>query len=74
MAHPRFHKRTLSTAFIAEAVHQTFVLASNTGMKDAFVPRLAEALAKLKPFFDRRNGTVTVGNAFPVTGGAAAML
>jgi acetyl-CoA acyltransferase len=33
-----------------------------------------EALAKLKPFFDRRNGTVTVGNACPVTDGAAAML
>jgi acetyl-CoA acyltransferase len=33
-----------------------------------------EALAKLKPFFDRRNGTVTVGNSCPVTDGAAAML
>jgi acetyl-CoA C-acetyltransferase/acetyl-CoA acyltransferase len=33
-----------------------------------------EQLAKLKPFFDRRNGTVTVGNACPVTDGAAAML
>jgi acetyl-CoA acyltransferase len=33
-----------------------------------------EALAKLRPFFDRRNGTVTVGNACPVTDGAAAML
>ncbi len=33
-----------------------------------------EQLAKLKPFFDRRNGTVTVGNACPITDGAAAML
>jgi acetyl-CoA acetyltransferase family protein len=33
-----------------------------------------EALAKLKPFFDRRNGTVTVGNACPVTDGAVALL
>jgi acetyl-CoA acyltransferase len=33
-----------------------------------------EALAKLRPFFDRRNGTVTVGNSCPVTDGAAAML
>ena len=33
-----------------------------------------EALAKLKPYFDRRNGTVTVGNACSVTDGAAALL
>lgn len=33
-----------------------------------------EALAKLKPIFDRRDGTVTVGNACQVTDGAAAML
>ena len=33
-----------------------------------------EALAKLKPYFDRDNGTVTVGNACPVTDGAAAMI
>jgi acetyl-CoA acetyltransferase family protein len=33
-----------------------------------------EALAKLKPFFDRRNGTVTVGNSCPVTDGAVALL
>jgi acetyl-CoA acyltransferase len=33
-----------------------------------------EQLAKLKPFFDRRHGTVTVGNSCPVTDGAAAVL
>ncbi len=33
-----------------------------------------EQLAKLRPFFDRRHGTVTVGNACPVTDGAAAVL
>jgi acetyl-CoA acetyltransferase family protein len=33
-----------------------------------------EALAKLKPFFDRKNGTVTVGNSCPVTDGAVALL
>ncbi|MFM8558317.1 MAG: acetyl-CoA C-acyltransferase [bacterium] len=32
------------------------------------------ALAKLKPSFDRRNGTVTVGNACQVTDGAVALL
>jgi acetyl-CoA acetyltransferase family protein len=33
-----------------------------------------EALARLAPFFDRRNGTVTVGNSCQVTDGAAALL
>ncbi len=33
-----------------------------------------EALAKLKPYFDRKNGTVTVGNSCQVTDGAAALL
>ncbi len=32
------------------------------------------ALAKLRPYFDRRNGTVTVGNSCPVTDGAVALL
>jgi acetyl-CoA acyltransferase len=32
-----------------------------------------EALAKLKPYFDRRYGTVTVGNSCPITDGAAAI-
>lgn len=29
-----------------------------------------EALAKLKPFFEKKHGTVTVGNACPITDGA----
>lgn len=33
-----------------------------------------EALAKLKPIFDRKNGTVTAGNACPITDGAAMVL
>ncbi len=33
-----------------------------------------EQLAKLKPFFDRKFGTVTVANACPITDGAAAVL
>jgi acetyl-CoA acyltransferase len=32
-----------------------------------------EQLAKLKPYFDRVNGTVTVGNACPITDGAAML-
>ncbi len=33
-----------------------------------------EALTRLKPYFDRRNGSVTVGNSCQITDGAAALL
>jgi acetyl-CoA C-acetyltransferase/acetyl-CoA acyltransferase len=33
-----------------------------------------DALGKLRPYFDRAAGTVTVGNACPVTDGAAALM
>jgi acetyl-CoA acyltransferase len=33
-----------------------------------------EALAKLRPYFDRKNGTVTAGNSCGITDGAAAIL
>ncbi len=33
-----------------------------------------EQLAKMKPFFDRKYGTITVANACPITDGAAAVL
>jgi acetyl-CoA acetyltransferase family protein len=33
-----------------------------------------EALAKLRPYFDRASGTVTAGNSSPITDGAAAAL
>ena len=33
-----------------------------------------EALGKLKPYFDRKYGTVTAGNSSPITDGAAAAL
>jgi acetyl-CoA acyltransferase len=33
-----------------------------------------EALGKLKPYFDRRNGTVTVGNACPITDGSCFLI
>jgi acetyl-CoA C-acetyltransferase/acetyl-CoA acyltransferase len=40
-------------------------------------PRAAqtiEALLKLRPVFDRRGGTITAGNASPITDGAAAIV
>lgn len=33
-----------------------------------------EAMSKLKPVFDKRNGTITAGNSSPLTDGAAATL
>lgn len=33
-----------------------------------------EALAKLKPFFDKQTGTITAGNACPITDGAAMVM
>lgn len=33
-----------------------------------------ESLGKLRPYFDRKTGTITVGNACPLTDGAAMML
>jgi len=33
-----------------------------------------ESLAKLKPYFDRKHGTVTVGNSCPITDGACMMI
>ncbi len=33
-----------------------------------------ERLSRMRPYFDRRSGTITVGNACPITDGAAAVL
>lgn len=33
-----------------------------------------EALGKLKPYFDKKNGTVTVGNACPITDGSCMLV
>jgi len=41
------------------------------GLREGTTP---EKLARLKPVFDRRFGTVTVGNACQITDGAAALL
>lgn len=47
------------------------ILDSDVGPRDG---QSMESLAKLKPFFDRENGTVTPGNACPITDGAVALL
>jgi len=47
------------------------VVTQDNGIRENQSP---EALAKLKPQFDRRNGTVTAGNASQITDGAVALL
>ena len=47
------------------------VLTSDNGIRD---DTNIDALAALKPVFDRRYGTVTAGNSSPLTDGAAAVL
>ncbi|MCB9254835.1 MAG: thiolase family protein [Bdellovibrionaceae bacterium] len=46
-------------------------LESDIGPRDG---QTMEALAKLRPFFDRENGTITPGNACPITDGAVTLV
>jgi acetyl-CoA acyltransferase len=47
------------------------VVANDVGPRD---PLTMEQLVKLKPYFDRKYGSITVGNACPLTDGAAMLL
>jgi acetyl-CoA C-acetyltransferase/acetyl-CoA acyltransferase len=47
------------------------VLAADNGPREN---QSIEALARLKPYFDRKNGTVTAGNSSQITDGAAALV
>ena len=47
------------------------VLAADNGIR---TDSSLEALAKLRPVFDRRHGSVTAGNASPLTDGASAVV
>jgi acetyl-CoA C-acetyltransferase/acetyl-CoA acyltransferase len=72
------HKRAISARDkLADEICPAFlpskasaVLADNGPRENQSI----EALAKLKPVFDRRNGSVTAGNASQVTDGAVALL
>lgn len=46
-------------------------LSQDIGPRDG---QTLEALAKMKPFFDKKTGTITVANACPITDGAAMLL
>jgi acetyl-CoA acyltransferase len=47
------------------------VITEDIGPRDG---QTIEALAKLKPFFDKATGTITAGNSCPITDGAAMVL
>jgi acetyl-CoA C-acetyltransferase/acetyl-CoA acyltransferase len=62
---------------LAEEICPAFLPAKSAAITKDNGPRdnqSMEALAKLKPVFDRRTGTVTAGNASQVTDGAVALL
>ena len=55
----------------------TPVFLKDKAQSEDFGPRknqTLEALGKLKPFFDKRHGTVTPGNSCPITDGGATVL
>lgn len=76
------HKRAAAAkAKLAEEICPVFpALASGKNTKPVTADngvresQTMEALAKLKPVFDRRHGTVTAGNASQITDGAVALL
>ena len=74
----RSHQRAIaSREKLREEILPVFATPGYEPIRDDVGPRegqTIEALAKLKPYFDRRNGTVTVGNSCQVTDGAVALL
>jgi acetyl-CoA acyltransferase len=77
MSHQRAAAATADGKLTAEIVpwfagpEMDQVIASDNGIRS---DTSLEALAQLKPVFDRRYGTVTAGNSSPLTDGAAAVL
>lgn len=77
----RSHQRTTQAAKEGRFAEEIFpvviepgyekVQAGDVGPRDN---QTLEALAKLKPFFDRENGTITAGNSCPITDGAVALV
>jgi acetyl-CoA acetyltransferase family protein len=72
------HQRALAArSKQADEICPAFLPAKGTAVSQDNGPRdgqSREALAKLKPVFDKRSGTVTAGNASQVTDGAVALL
>jgi acetyl-CoA acetyltransferase family protein len=62
---------------LREEIVPLFPPPAHAAIQDDVGPRenqTLEQLARLKPYFDRKNGTVTVGNSCQVTDGAVALL
>src|SRR5437867_194801 len=72
------HQRAVAAReTLREEIVPLFPAPGHEMLRDDVGPRenqTLEALAKLPPYFDRRNGTVTVGNSCQVTDGAVALL
>lgn len=72
------HQRaTAARARLAEEIVPVLAGTGYAAVTEDIGPRAnqtLEALAALKPYFDRRYGTVTPGNSSPITDGAAAVL
>ncbi|HWV99806.1 MAG TPA: thiolase family protein [Candidatus Acidoferrum sp.] len=72
------HQRAIAArSKLAEEISPAFQVrkaAAVTGDNGPRENQSLEALAKLKPVFDRKSGTVTAGNASQVTDGAVALL
>lgn len=56
--------------------YDDLIIAVNGIKKDAFIrsDTSIEKLAKLKPAFDKENGTITAGNASPLSDGSSAVI
>jgi acetyl-CoA acetyltransferase family protein len=72
------HQRAIAgREALREEIVPVFAAPKYEPVRDDVGPRegqTLEALGRLKPYFDRRNGTVTVGNACSITDGAVALL
>lgn len=69
--------RALDKGFFAEEILTMHPPPSFAALEQDVGPRreqTSEALAKLRPYFDRRFGTVTVGNACPITDGGCSLV
>jgi acetyl-CoA acetyltransferase family protein len=67
----------IEKGFLAEEIHPIPIPPYDETLSNDDGPRkeqTIEALQKLRPYFDRETGSVTVGNACPLTDGAAAVL
>jgi len=72
------HQRAIAARErLREEIVPVYPAPGYSAVRDDVGPRdgqTIEALARLAPYFDRRNGSVTVGNSCQVTDGAAAIL